>query len=65
MEASRPVECAVGVFMVSKLSGGTVGFGDFMRWDETRETGRLDPWEFRGPVTAEDERKNDMVEIHG
>jgi len=62
VEARRPDECTVGVFTVSKLSGGTVG--DFTRWDEARDIGRLETWEFRGPVAAEDGRKNDMLEIH-
>lgn len=42
VEASRPGECTL-----SKLKGGIIEFGNFMRWDGTRETGRLETWEFR------------------
>ena len=36
-----------------------------MRWDETRDTGRLEALEFCRLVAAGDGRKDDMIEIHG
>ena len=59
VEASRPGECTV-----SKLKASVVEFGDLRRWDGTRETGRLETWEFRRPFVDADGRKNDIVEIH-
>lgn len=64
VEASKPGECTVGDFTLSKLKDGIVGFGDLTRWDGTREIGRRATCGFRGPVAAWDGRKDDMIEIH-